>query len=331
MRIDPLEYRRPKTLDEALDLLAAHGCEMKVLGGGTDLVARMKLGIVSPKIALDLAGISELKYVRKEAGYFALGAATPLRTIETSPEVVDNLPALSKAAASVGSFQIRSVATIAGNVCLETMCWFYNQSRQWKKSRPLCHKAGGELCHVVKKPDVCFATYRGDTAVALTALGATAKVRSKEEARTVALEELFTGDGKSPFSVRPNELIAEIRVPQPVGPSGCAFFKISHRNAVDYAQASVAAAVRVDGGRCAEARIVLGAVDTKPVRAIKAEALLEGQELTDELLEEAAKAVVAHAHPLRNMTFGSPEYRRKMVRNLGLKALGAALEQTRRP
>lgn len=331
MRIDPLEYLRPQTVEEALDVLAGYGGEAKVLGGGTDLVARMKLGVVSPKVALDLAGISGLKYIRKEGGDFAFGAATTLRTLETSAEIAHDLPALSKAAASVGSFQIRSVATLAGNVCLETMCWFYNQSRQWKKSRPLCHKAGGDPCHVVKKPGVCLATYRGDTAVALIALGATAKVRSKAGERAVALEEFFTGNGKAPLNLGSDELITEIRVPQPMGASGNAFFKVSHRNAVDYAQASVAASLRLDGGKCAEARIVLGAVETKPVRAVKAEALLQGQEITDALLEQAAEAAVAHARPLKNMTFGSPEYRRKMVRTLGRKALGAAREAARRP
>lgn len=331
MRIDPLEYRRPTTVEEALDVLAAQGADAKVLGGGTDLVARMKLGVTSPKVAVDLAGIVDLKYIRKEPGSFALGAATTLRTVERSAEVATALPALSKAAASVGSFQIRSVATLAGNVCLETMCWFYNQSRQWKKSRPLCHKAGGEPCHVVKKSGVCFATYRGDTAVALVAVGASAKLRSKTGERMVALEDLFTGDGKAPLSLAPDELVTELRVPRPVGASGNAFFKVSHRNAVDYAQASVAAALRLEGGKCAEARIVLGAVETRPVRASKAEALLQGQAPTPELLAAAADVAVAHARPLKNMTFGSPEYRRKMVRTLGIKALGAALEQARRP
>ncbi|MBI5440343.1 MAG: FAD binding domain-containing protein, partial [Deltaproteobacteria bacterium] len=213
------------------------------------------------------------------------------------------------------------------------MCWFYNQSRQWKKTRPLCHKAGGGPCHVVGKAGVCYATYRGDTAVALVALGAEAKIRSRGGERTVALEELFTGDGKSPLALAATELIAELRVPRPAGASGSAFCKVSHRKAVDYAQASAGAWLRLEpgDGKCAEARIVLGAVETRPVRAAKAEALLTGRELTPELLEQAAEAAVSHARPLKNMTFGSPEYRRKMVRTLTRKALGEALVQARRP
>lgn len=331
MRIDPLEYQRPGTLDDALGVLQADGGTTAILGGGTDLVARLKLGIHSPKVVLDVTGIPELRYIRQEDGVLALGAATTLRTLETSPEIARAFPALAKAAKSVASFQIRSVGTLAGNVCLETMCWFYNQSRQWKKSRPLCLKAGGELCHVVKKPGLCFATYRGDTAVALIALGAEAKIQSRGQQRVTPLEDLFTGDGKTPLQLAPDELVTEFQVPLPTGASGNAFHKVSHRYAVDYAQASVAVALRLETGsnRCADARIVLGAVETRPVRAEKAEALLSGRDLTEEALAEAADAAVGHARPMKNMTFGSPDYRRKMVRTLGLKALNAALEEAR--
>ena len=331
MRIDPLEYQRPGTLEEALGLLQADGGATAILGGGTDLVARLKLGILSPKIVVDVTGIPELRTIRQEDGVLAIGAATALRTVELSSEVARAFPALAKAAKSVASFQIRSVGTLAGNICLETMCWFYNQSSQWKTSRPLCYKAGGELCHVVKKPGVCFATYRGDTAVALIALGAEAKIQSQGQERVSPLEDLFTGDGKTPLQLAPGELVTELRIPMPTSASGNAFHKISHREAVDYAQASVAVALRLEtgDGRCADARIVLGAVETRPVRAEKAEALLRGQELTADVLAEAADAAVTHARPLKNMTFGSPDYRRKMVQTLGLRALNAALDEAR--
>lgn len=331
MRIDPLEYHRPQTREAALSLLAEHGAVAKVLGGGTDLVARMKLGIVSPKHVIDLGDVAELRSIVEDAEGLTIGAATPLRAIERSSEVAIKYPSLATAAASVASFQIRSRATLAGNVCLETMCWFYNQSRQWKKSRPLCYKAGGEPCHVVNKPGVCYATYRGDTAVALIALGAQAVVESQGQQRTLSLAELFTGDGKSPLALAETEMLTAIRVPAPPAASGNAYSKISHRKAVDYAQAAVAAAVTLapENGTCVDARIVLGAVETKPVRATDAEALLRGQEITAETLEAAAQAAVSAARPVNNMTFGAPAYRRKMVRVLGLKALNAAVEQAR--
>lgn len=337
MRIDPLEYLRPQTLEEALALLEERGAEAKVLGGGSDLVVRMKLGIISPKCVIDINGIPDLKYIDDEDGSLRIGAATTLRAIEKSSLVSGSFPSLATAAASVASFQIRSTATVAGNICLETMCWYYNQSRQWKKSRPACYKADGEICHVVNKPRVCYATYRGDTAVALIALGAQVKIQSFGRERIIPLEDLFAGDGKTAVSIASREMITEVRVPSPLTASGNAYFKISHRNAVDYPQAAVAAAVDLEPGnglkegkgKCVHARIVLGAVDSKPVRAVKAEELIKGQEITGELLERVADRAVADAHPVNNMTFGSPAYRRKMVRTLGLRALSAAIEKAR--
>ena len=329
MRIDPLEYVRPRTREEALGLLAQHGAEAKVLGGGSDLVARMKLGIVNPKIVIDLGDIAELRSIREDEEGLTIGAGTPLQVVEHSPAVVARYPSLAIAAASVASLQIRSRATLAGNVCLETMCWFYNQSRQWKKSRPLCYKAGGEPCHVVNKPGVCYATYRGDTAVALMALGAQAVVQAQGQERQLPLEELFTGEGKTPLNLDPTEMLTELRIPAPPAASGNAYCKVSHRKAVDYPQAGVAAAVVLspDKKTCVAARIVLGAVGPGPIRAVEAEAALQGQALTEEVLERAAQAAVSVARPVNNMTFGAPAYRRKMVRVLGLRALRAAVEQ----
>lgn len=331
MRIDPLEYRRPETLEEALALVGERGPKARVLGGGTDLVARLKLGILSPETVIDVSGIAELKSIREEAGCLSIGAAASLRSIEESPLVAGRFPALATAAAKVASYQIRGCATLGGNVCLETMCWYYNQSRAWKKSRPLCFKAGGEVCHVVNKPGVCYATYRGDTAISLVALGAEVRIRSSAGERIVPLEAVFTGDGKTPLGLAPAEMITEVRVPVPPAASGNAYRKISHRNAVDYPQVGVAAAVALDprSRACVDARIVLGAVDSKPVRALKAEELLRGKEPISELLAQAAEAAAADARPVNNMTHGSPAYRRKMVRVLGLKALTEALEHAR--
>ncbi len=331
MRIDPLEYDRPQTLGDTLNALAKHGAAAKVLGGGSDLVARMKLGIVSPQRVIDVSGVAGLNTIREEDEGLVIGAATPLRAIERSAVVAERFPALVEAAASVASFQIRSVATLAGNLCLETMCWYYNQSRQWKKSRPLCHKAGGEPCHVVNQPGVCHATYRGDTAVTLIALEAEVRIRSQDGQRVVPLQELFTGEGRSPLRISATELVTEVRVPWQAVAAGCAYRKVSHRKKVDYSQAAVAAAIGLspDDGTCTEARIVLGAVAPGPVRATEAEELLRGRELTDEVLDRAAEAAVGAARPMNNMTFGSPAYRRKMVRVLGLQALRAAVKQAR--
>ena len=331
MRIDPFEYVKPQTVAQALSALEEHGPEAKIIAGGSDLLVRMKLGIVSPKYVIDIKNIADLNYIQDDNGGVRIGAGTSLTAIENSPLIRNRYSALAAAAGKVASFQIRNAATITGNICLETMCWYYNQSRQWKKSRPACNKAGGETCYVVNKPKVCYAAYRGDTAIALIALGATAKLQSAKEERTVPLEELFTGDGTTPLKLAPQEMITEIQIPAPGARSGNSYFKVSHRNAVDYPQAAVGAAISLmpDNGKSASARIVLGAIASGPVRAREAEKLLQGQDITDELLERAAEAAMKDAHPVNNMAQGSPGYRRKMVKTLAIKALSAALEQAR--
>ncbi|MCL5958820.1 MAG: xanthine dehydrogenase family protein subunit M [Chloroflexi bacterium] len=342
MRIDPFEYVRPQTVAEALSALekaapentplAENGRQAKIIAGGSDLLVRMKLGIVSPKYVVDIRHITDLKYIVDDDGGLRIGAGTSLSAVESSSLVRSRFPALATAAGQVASFQIRNAATIGGNICLETMCWYYNQSRQWKKSRPACNKADGETCYVVNKPNVCYATYRGDTAIALMALGARAKVQSAGQERNILLEDLFTGDGMKPFQLAPQEMITEIQVPAQGGRSGNSYCKVSHRNAVDYPQAGVGAALSLEpqNGKCASVRIVLGAVGSGPNRAREAEALLLGQEITTELLEWAAEAAMKDAHPVNNMTFGSPGYRRKMVKALAIKALSTALEQAQR-
>lgn len=330
MRIDPFEYVKPQTVAEALSALEAYGDQAKIIAGGSDLLVRMKLGITSPKYVLDIKHTAGLSYIHDDQEVIRIGAGTSLSAIESSTWLRDRLPALSTAARQVASFQIRNTATIGGNVCLETMCWYYNQSRQWKKSRPACNKAGGDTCYVVNKPNVCYATYRGDTAVALIALGASAKVQSVGAERTIPLEDLFTGDGAAPLKLAPHEMITEIQIPARSQRAGNAYCKISHRNAVDYPQAAVGAAITLTAdGKCADARIVLGAVDSRPVHAREAEEMLRGEEIADELLQQAAETAMKDAHPVNNMTHGSPSYRRKMVKTLALEALHAALERAR--
>lgn len=332
MRIEPFQYIRPRTTADAISALEEHGAAAKVLAGGSDLIVRMKLGIVSPRYIVDIKQVPELNYIRVEGGKLRIGAMATLSAIERSPLVRQSSPALAKAAGQVASLQIRNAATITGNICLETMCWYYNQSRQWKKSRPLCNKAGGEICHVVNKPGVCYATYRGDTAVALIALEAEATIQNAAGQRTIPLEKLFTGDGVSPFGLAPQEMITGVEVPQLEPLSGCAYYKIAHRNAVDYPQAAVGATIKLGpDGRCKSARIVLGAVAPGPVRAKQAEAMLVGQEIVTDLLDAVAEAAVRDAHPVNNMTHGSPSYRRKMVRILTRKALDEAALQAGLP
>src|SRR3990172_1068563 len=214
MRILPFTYLRPGSIDEAVALLAEHGAEAVILAGGTDLVPRMKQMVARPKYVVDIRRIGALQAIAESAGGgLRIAAGTSLTRVAESPAVRERYPALAEAAARVGSTQLRNSGTLGGNVCLETRCWYYNQSHTWKAARPDCYKAGGEICHVVNKPGECYAAYRGDTSIALIALGAKATVAGPSGQRQMALEELFSGKGEAPLTLQPGELLTEILLP----------------------------------------------------------------------------------------------------------------------
>lgn len=313
MRILPFTYLRPTSIDEAVALLAEHGAEAAALAGGTDLVPRMKQLVSRPKYVVDIRRIGVLQESAESPdGGLRIGAGNSLTRIAESPTVKEKYPALAEAALRVGSTQLRNSGTLGGNICLETRCWYYNQSHAWKAARPDCFKAGGEICHVVNKPGECYAAYRGDTAIALIALGATARVLGPSGARQVPIEELFSGKGEAPRTLQPGEILTEILLPPPPQNSAQTYIKVFHR-AVDFPLAGVAAQITIENGRCTSARIALGAVESGPLRARQAEQILTSGPYSDQLVEEAAEATRKIAKPVRNMAHGSPSYRRQIT------------------
>ena len=272
MRIDQFDLVRPASVDEACAVLAEHGPEARAISGGTDLLVRMKQGIVSPRLVVDVKAIPGLSYIQADGdGGLRIGAATTLRAVEKSAAVREGFAALAQAAERVASVQLRNMGTLGGNICLETMCWYYNQSRAWKRAKPACTKAGGETCYVANRAGICYATYRGDTATALMALGAGVRLQRQGGQRIVPLEEFFTGDGQVPNVLTPGELMTEILLPaQPAG-SRSVYLKLSHRAAVDYPLVAVGAMLAMSGDRCADARIVLGAEEGRANHALAKE------------------------------------------------------------
>lgn len=179
MSLPKMDYQAPATLSEAVALLNEHGREAKVLAGGTDLVVACKLRNVKPRLLVSLGGIPALKGISFDAkDGLTIGAMTSLHELRYHPSVVNNYPALAEAAAVVGATQLQHMGTLGGNICLETRCMYYNQSESWRKSRAVCLKMGGSVCHVVTKGKKCYAVFSGDTAPALMALGAALRLAS---------------------------------------------------------------------------------------------------------------------------------------------------------
>lgn len=337
MLLPRFHYERPKDLDEVLALLRERGHEARVLAGGTDLLVGMKQRLYAPALVVDLGGLDELRYVRAGDGDIALevGPLATLAGLAGNPLVRARFPVLAAAAGTVGAVQHQEMGTVGGNLCLDTRCWYYNQSERWRRSRPPCLKTGGEVCHVVAKSDRCYAVFSGDLAPALIALDARVRLRSATGERELPLAEFYQDDGQRPTDLRPGELVTSVALPAGAEAWQATYRKFRLRASIDFALAGVAVAVRREEGTLADARVVLNAVASAPVQVHEAEGMLRGarvgeQGLARELAVEVVEATVRAARPVRNLA-SSPGYRREMVKVLVEEALTELLTQVRWP
>lgn len=318
------QYHRPSNLEEVLGQLLELGQRGTVKAGGTDVFLRIKQGITQTGNLVDIGAVEDLNYITfdDERG-LSIGAVTTLRTIEKSPGVIKHFSVLADAASKVGSVQIRNIGTIGGNLCQDNMCWFYNQSGLWKNTESSCFKAGGRNCHLMNdREDVCYATYRGDLAPLLIALGAEVKIQSAAKERVIPLEQLYTGNGKHPLTLNSEELLREICIPPIKGNSGSCYLKLAHRKAVDYPLVGVAGFLETDtSGIVTNAKLVMTAVDTAPVVVEEAAALIIGKHANGLVLEEIAQTAYKRAKPKQNVYHGSPKYRRRMAGMLSQRCL----------
>lgn len=282
-RTEPFEFYQPSTLQEASRLLKDNGPGGRFLAGGTDLVIAMKEKGLLPKYVVDLKRVPGLSGIRENGdGGIALGALTTMYEIETSALIKRKYPFLAQSAAEVGSIQIRNRATIGGNMA--------------------------------------NATPSADTAPALIALNATAKIASASGERTIALEEFFKGPGQSVMNA--DEILTEITIPKTAANLVGEYIKFSPREMMDLAYVGVAVAYNLAASdkKCAGVRIVLGAVAPTPIRAKRAEAAAEGQVLTETLAEKVGQIAAEEAKPISDVR-STADYRRAMVGTMTKRAL----------
>jgi aerobic carbon-monoxide dehydrogenase medium subunit len=282
-RTEPFEFYQPATLQEASALLREKGPGGRFLAGGTDLVIAMKEKGLLPNYIVDLKRLPALSGIRQNPdGSISLGALTTMYEIETSPLIKKKFHFLAQSAAEVGSIQIRNRATIGGNMC--------------------------------------NATPSADTAPALIALGANAKISGGAGERSISLEEFFKAPGQTVLSA--DEILTEIIIPRtPAGLVG-EYIKFSPREMMDLAYVGVAVAYDFEPQKrtCAGVRIVLGAVAPTPIRAKRAEATVEGQALSESLAEKAGNIAAEEAKPISDVR-STADYRRAMVAAMTKRAL----------
>jgi 4-hydroxybenzoyl-CoA reductase subunit beta len=295
----------------------------KILAGGTDLLINMKHRVEVPPVVVNIKSISGLNYIRHDNGDVRIGALTPLKQIYQTPFIAEELPALARAASFVGSFHHQTMGTIAGNLCQQNRCKFYNQSQWWRSTRPTCYKAGGEICHVVNKKETCYSSYCGDSAPALLVLNARVVLQGAGDSREIPLEELFSGDGKSPLNLSNEEILSEIIIPAETADGVSSYTKYANRESIDF---PIVGAAFWASKEKKEYRVAFTAVAKNPVRGRQLEAFLNGKDLSKAIVKEASDLASKEAAPVKNSLF-SPGHKREMM---GILLQSAVKEATRR-
>ena len=303
MRLPLFEFRAPNSLAEATRILDGEGGNALPLAGGTDLLPNMKRRQQVPKTLMSLRHIAQLHQLQLSNSGSHLGACLTLSEIAADPRFRNGFTALAQAASYVATPQIRNVATLGGNLCLDTRCNYYDQNYEWRKSIGFCLKKDGDTCWVAPGSSKCMAVSSTDTAPALIALGARVRLVSHLGEREIPLAELYQNDGIHYSKRQPNELLTEVLLDSSHGWKST-YWKLRRRGSFDFPVLSVAAAARFSqNGVVEEARIVIGSAACRPLLATEASKFLIGHQLNQEVIAEAASLASRIAKPLDNTDF----------------------------
>jgi 4-hydroxybenzoyl-CoA reductase beta subunit len=328
VRLPQFNYIGPDTLEQALDLLAAHGQDAKILAGGTDLLVRMKKGLLAPKMLISLKALKDMAYIKQDKDAIRIGARTSLADIIASGPVQKEAAALSTACERIGAATIQHFrGTIGGNILQDNRCFHYNQSAFHRSGRQACHKDGGKICYARDESDRCNSTCQSDGAAALMALDARLVLAGKGHERTVALTDFYTTDGIQPFAMEPTELLTEIIIPVTNGKSS--YQRLAFRSAIDYPIVCAGVLLKADAGKkdtIGEARIVVGAMARSPLFLAKESAELKGKTFTDtQAFQKAGNGAMNSASTFAVHNVGATlEYRCAMVSEMVVRALNEA-------
>ena len=309
-RIAPFSLCRPASVAEAAALLATTP-GARPLAGGTDLLPNLRDGLGAPPALVDLAGIAEMTGIAVSGGGATLGAGVTLARIVADAALRSALPVLGEAAAVIAGPGHRTVATLGGNLCLDTRCVFYNQSEWWRRANDFCLKHGGDVCHVAPQGKHCHAAYSGDLAPVLLALDATVEIVGPAGARRLPLAQLYVDDGAGHLTLAHGEIVAAVCIPpQPRG-ARTGYRKARARGAIDFPLAGVAARVEMNGGRLRALRVALTGTNSRPFLLDGVDALV-GEPVTDDMLAQLGKLVQKQVSPMRT-TATQSNYRRQVA------------------
>jgi xanthine dehydrogenase YagS FAD-binding subunit len=300
----PFSHFNATTIDEAISVLRRYNGKAHLIAGGTDLLGKMKDRILPdyPEALVNIKTISGLDEIKEEAGVLKIGALAILEDIAHNQLVKEEYTALAEAARRAASPHLREMGTIGGNICQDIRCWYYRHP----ENRFPCLRKGGGRCYALEGDnryhsifggsveEGCVAVHPSDTAPALIALNAEVKTSK----RTVNVERFFQVEVKKTTILEDDEIVQGIMIPAPPAGTKSAFVKFALRKSIDFPIVNCAAMITSSNGKVESARVCLNAVFVKPYRAVKAEEVVAGREISEDIAKAAGEAVVSDAKPL---------------------------------
>jgi len=253
-------YVAARSVEEALELMAKHGEDGKLLAGGHSLIPAMKLRLQSPGMLIDLGTVASLRGLKVDGNQLVIGALTVHADVAASDLVRKHVPGLSDAASEIGDVQVRNRGTI-----------------------------GGSVAH---------ADPAADLPVILTALNASFTVQSPSGSRAIAVDDFFTDFYTTAMNA--NEILTEIRVPIPDSGTGTAYAKLPHPASGYVVVSAAALITRQTSGTCAAARVAIGGLGSGPIRSIPTEMELQGKPLTSQVIAAAAAKAAEETDPVED-------------------------------
>jgi 4-hydroxybenzoyl-CoA reductase subunit beta len=261
----------------------------------------------------------------------SLGAGATLGRLASDAHIVRHFRAIAEAAQAIAGPGHRSVATLGGNLCLDTRCVFYNQSEWWRAANDYCLKRGGTICHVAPQGKHCHAAFSGDLAPALLVLDAQVELHSIRGTRRLPLADLYRDDGAAHLTLARDEIVVHVHVPAPSAQTTCGYRKARIRGAMDFPLAGVAIALAQRDGLLASLRVALTGTNSRPILVQGTEALL-GRPASDESAAALGKLVRKQVSPMRTTVTPSNHRRlvaaalaQRLVRELAHEGLPAAV------
>ena len=277
-------YEAPTTLAGAIALLQKYGSDAKIMSGGHSLIPMMKLRLATPEHVIDISGIKGMEYIHEEGGFLKIGALTKEVALEESPLLHSKYPLITDATKMIADPSVRNLATVGGNL------------------------AHGDAAN--------------DHPAVMLALRASIVVSGPNGDREISIDDFFLGFFTT--ALEADEILTEIRIPIPPAHSGGAYLKME-RKVGDYATAGVAVQLSLDaGGHCTHIGIALTNVSASPMRSVRAEQALQGQPLSEELIQKAAIMAAQDCDPNADLR-GSVAYKRSIVKTLVARAIHAAV------